>query len=176
MKRVLAMLRGINVSGRNRVPMADLKAFFEAQGHTDVRTYIQSGNVVFSPGASLSQLESQLFGHFGFEIPVLMRTTPEMEALVANNPFLLEEDIATDKLHVTFLEELPAKDAVSRLETLSFLPDRFIISGKEVYVYCPDGYGNTKIHNMFFEKKLGVRATTRNWKSVNELLSMLNAK
>lgn len=173
MEPVLAMLRGINVSGRNRVPMADLKAFFEAQGHTGVQTYIQSGNVVFRAGAPLSGLEDRLSAHFGFPIPVLFRTRTEMEAIVSGNPFLQEEHTETDKLHVTFLEAAPDAGAASRLETLSYLPDRFILLGKDVFVYCPGGYGETKIHNLFFEKKLSVRATTRNWRSVNALTAMM---
>jgi len=176
METYISILRGINV-GNKQVNMKELKALFEGLGFERVQTYIQSGNVIFQKEKTseldlVGQLEKAISSKFGFDVPVIVRDTKEWEKTVNNNPFLKEKDIKTDKLHVTFLSEEPEKSNLDKANSYNYEPDRFIIIGKDVYVYCPNGYGITKINNAFFESKLKVSATTRNWKTVNELYKL----
>ena len=92
--------------------------------------------------------------------------------MIDNNPFIKKKGIQLDKLHVTFLGTLPESSLVKAIEKLNFSPDEFVITGREIYLHCPGGYGNTKLSNNFFEKKLFVKATTRNWNTVNKLWEM----
>ncbi|MBI3193984.1 MAG: DUF1697 domain-containing protein [Ignavibacteriae bacterium] len=175
MRVFIAMLRGINVSGQKRVPMNELKALYEEIQFQNVTTYIQSGNVVFSSEVSdanilSKKIEEKIFKKFGFEVPVIIRTMKEMQAVIKNNPFLKEKNIDTERLYITYLSVTPTKDKLEKTGEYNFAPDRFAIKGKEVYLYCPISYGNSKLNNNFFENKLQVTATTRNWKTTNELL------
>ena len=160
--------------------MNKLKHLFEDLNCQQVKTYIQSGNVVFTHSAADEeqlgkQVEKKIIETFGFQVPVLIRSQSELADIVAQNPFLQEDQTEVDKLHVTFLSDAP--DALNRdkIKELAVGADRFALSGKEIYVYCPGGYGNTKLSNTFFENKLKVTATTRNWKTVNELLKMMES-
>jgi uncharacterized protein (DUF1697 family) len=176
--RYIAILRGINVGANRKVPMKDLKMLCTKLGLLNLQTYIQSGNVVFglAQPESVSELECRLqkafTETFGFDIPVLVRTLKEMEESIAKNPLLKEKDADIEKLHLTFLKENPAPELLEKIKPLQFLPDRFEIIGRDVFVYCENGYGRTKITNDFFEKKLKVQATTRNWKTVMKLHEM----
>jgi len=163
----VALLRGINVTGRNKIAMSELRPCFEALGHTDVRTYIQSGNVVFATKAGApdrigAAIEKSITATFGLDIAVLVRTRAELATVLKHNPFGPEA-------YVTFLDTVPARARVAALDPAAFAPDEFAVHGREVFVRCPNGYGRTKINNTFFERKLGVRATTRNWKTVTTL-------
>lgn len=180
MKTALAILRGINVSGQKKVPMSELKHLFEELNCQQVKTYIQSGNVVFTHSAAdeeqlVKQIEKKIIETFGFQVPVLTRSLSEMADIVARNPFLQEDHTEVDKLHITFLSDTPDTLNRDKIKDLPFGADRFVLSGKEIYVYCPGGYGNTRLSNTFFENKLKVTATTRNWKTVNELLKMMES-
>ena len=178
MKTFISILRGINVGGQKKILMADLKTLYESLQFKDVTTYIQSGNVIFKTGHKLSdtelteQIEKAIHKKYDFEVPVQVKSLQELENIVASNPFLKEKDIQVDKLHVNFLSEIPEKVDVQSIENLDFLGDRFKVIGKEVYLYTPGGYGETKLSNKFFETKLKTKATTRNWKTVNTLLEM----
>ena len=174
MPTYVAMFRGINVAGHKIIRMQDLRASFEALGFRRVRTYVQSGNVIFeSEKASLKNLskaiEEKILSKFGFSVKLVLRTSSEMKQVVGDNPFLKEKGIGDSKLHVTLLSAFPAEAALRRLEGLNALPDRFLIKGREIYLYCPNGYGRTKLSNNTFEKLLSVEATTRNWRTVNAL-------
>ena len=176
MPTYVSLLRGINVSGRNRIPMADLRSLYQAYGHTDITTYVQSGNVVSrsdarSAGAVVRALERAIATDLDLEVKVLVRTPVELDRVRAGNPFLVPGTDLT-KLHVTFLAETPKGERVDALDGDAFAPDRFAIRGTEVYVLCAAGYGTTKINNGFFERKLGVAATTRNWKTVTQLAAL----
>ena len=169
----VSMLRGINVSGRNRIPMADLRALYERHGHSDVTTYVQSGNVV-SRAASRGALAVEraigraIADDLGLDVVVLVRTPAQLTTVLDANPFV---DAGADPtaLHVTFLAAAPAKAKVSALDGDAYSPDVFHVHGREAYLWCPDGYGRTKINNAWFERKLGVAATTRNWKTTTQL-------
>src|SRR5262249_46708864 len=160
------LLRGVNVGG-NTLRMERLRALCEELGLENVRTYVQSGNVVFDAGRSSAHwaraLAQVLEGEARLPVSVIVRSGPDMERIVASNPFLKQKGIDTTRLHVTFLEKAPAKTAIKALDALPAGIDRFVHVGEEVYVHCPNGYGNTKLSNTAFEKALGVRATTRNW-------------
>ena len=168
MPTYISILRGINVSGQKKILMSDLKALYESLGFKNVVTYIQSGNVIFQfkkeTDAKLSQMiEAAISKKYQFDVPVIIRSLEEVEKIIAWNPFLNKKNTVIERLHVTFLAEIPSK------EKFSFPPDEFIIAGKEVFLHTPNGYGNTKLSNNFFENKLKVKATTRNWKTVNKL-------
>jgi|SRR5467141_2291308 len=173
----IAMLRGINVGGQKLVKMEKLRSSFVSLQFKQVITYVQSGNVIFdaskAPSTKLSELiRERISGDFGFQIPVVLRTVVGMKKIVHDNPFLKDTKIDHSKLHVTFLSQLPATANNGRLDGLDSDPDQFRVRGQEIYLYCPNGYGRSKLSNNAIEKLLGVEATTRNWKTVNTLAEM----
>jgi uncharacterized protein (DUF1697 family) len=177
METYLAILRGINVSGQKMMPMKELQSLMEGLHLEQVRTYIQSGNVVFQTEATdvkalAEKIAEKIADQFQFQVPVILRTAGELQAALACNPFLQESQPETDKLHVTFLAEKPTQARIDQVMALPCAPDKCHISGREVFLYCPQGYGRTKLNNAFLEKKLGVTATTRNLKTVKQLISM----
>jgi uncharacterized protein (DUF1697 family) len=166
----VALLRGINLGQRNKVSMADLKQLFAAMEAEDVETYLRSGNVVFksrvTDGAELTgAIERRIKAELGLDVTVLLRTKAELDDVVAGNPF----PGAEDKLHVTFLAEEPERARADSLDPARAGRDRWRVVGREVYLHCPDGYGRSKLSNAYFEKQLGVAATTRNWRTVTAL-------
>jgi uncharacterized protein (DUF1697 family) len=161
--------------------MNDLKAVYETLGFQGVITFIQSGNVIFKSDSTLQQkklvlsIEKAISKKYGFEVPVIIRNIKDLAALIKTNPFVKNKEINPDKLHVTFLSELPAAESLENLIKIQYPPDEFIISGKEIFLFCPGSYGETKLSNKFFENKLKVSATTRNWKTVNKLFELAQA-
>jgi uncharacterized protein (DUF1697 family) len=156
--------------------MADLRALYERHGHDDVTTYVQSGNVVSraatrSARAVEESIERAVADDLGLSVTVLVRTPAQLATVLGANPFVR---VGGDpkSLHVTFFARAPGKDAVGALDGGAFAPDEFRVHGQEVYVSCPNGYGRTKINNSWFERKLGVAATTRNWKTVTQLVEL----
>jgi uncharacterized protein (DUF1697 family) len=181
MPTFVAMLRGINVGKGKTVKMERLRASFGALGFGGIKTYVQSGNVIFesdrqSPAQLSRKIQERIQRDFGFAVPVLVKTSKEMEQIVRNNPLVKEKGIDDSKLHVTFLSDAPSKMAVEGLQPLATARERFRILNREIYLYCPDGYGKTKLSNTAIEKKLSVVATTRNWRTVNALLEMARLK
>jgi uncharacterized protein (DUF1697 family) len=179
MKKVyITLLRGINVSGHKTILMDDLKGIFEKMDFEEVKTYIQSGNIVFRTGGTFTDPELQqriqqaITGRYNFFVPVFIRSREEIVNIVENNPFLKEKDINPDWLHVTFLSDSPRQSDREAISKYDFSPDRFYLVRNEAYLYCPQGYGNTKISNLFFENRLKVNATTRNWKTVIKLVDL----
>jgi uncharacterized protein (DUF1697 family) len=168
------MLRGVNVTGYKRVKMDELARLYTSLGYRNVRTYVQSGNVVFDANddlsASTGKIEKKLKQQFGFDIPVLIRTKNDFHRLIENNPFANKDD---SKLHVTFLYTKTADLPTDRINRAVGRGEAFSVAGREIYLYCPNGYGRTKLSNTFFEKTLKVIATTRNWRTVNALHSMV---
>jgi uncharacterized protein (DUF1697 family) len=176
MNTYISMLRGINVGGQKQVRMAELKSLFESLGLENVRTYVQSGNVVFESAeeeaAKLREsIEAQIQATFGFSVPVLIRTADDFQRVIESHPFQKEEPI---RILVTFLAEHPDQSKLDDLGHYQDKVDQFAIGKQEIYLFCPGGYGRTKLSNTFFERKLGVIATTRNWKTVNTLYEMAN--
>jgi uncharacterized protein (DUF1697 family) len=173
--RYVALLRGVNLGARNKLAMGDLRALVEGLGGEDVQTYVQSGNVVFTSGADAGRLERRLADAIlrahGLEVPVLVRSAGELDAIVRKNPFL-RTDADEKSLHVTFLEEQPRQALVKELDPSFSPPDELHVEGREVFLLCPNGYGRSKLSNAFFEKRLGVVATTRNWRTVFALAEL----
>jgi uncharacterized protein (DUF1697 family) len=173
----IAMLRGINVGGHKRIKMDQLRASFEALGFESVKTYIQSGNVVFktakSSASGLSKrIEERILKDFGFSASVISRSSDEIERTIANNPFLKKPGIDPEKLHVTFLSEAPAPAAMKKLADLTAAPDLCHWLGKEIHFYLPNGVSNSVLMKSPVDKILAVVTTTRNWKTVNSLHQM----
>ncbi len=181
MPTYIAMLRGINVSGRKIIKMENLRQSFEALGFHGVRTYVQSGNVIFESAKASSTVLSKSIGEkilhdFGFAVSFILKTPNEMKRVVGANPFLKKRAIDHSKLYVTFLSRPPATTVLRNLDPLKAEPDQFCITGREIYLYCPNGYGGTKLSNHVVERMLSVEATTRNWKTVNRLLEMSSTR
>lgn len=173
----IALLRGINVSGQKLIKMDRLQRLFEALSFQRVRTYIQSGNVVFeaeeqSTESLSAKLQLQIDQEFGFDVPVIVRTADELEAVLERNPFEEEVKKEAGKLYVTLLADLPPAEAVAALESLQTEVDLFRVIGREVYILCRESYGRSQFSNNFLEKKLKLAATTRNWATMNKLVQM----
>jgi uncharacterized protein (DUF1697 family) len=172
----VALLRGINVGGKNKLPMADLRALFGTLGHEDVATYIQSGNVVFTSSAKPARVASDIADgivkEFGLQVPVIVRTRTELAKVAKSNPYLAAgADVA--KLHVTFLADRPTAASIATLDPDRCPPDEFIVTGKEIFMHLPNGMGRTKLTIDYFEKRLGTHGTARNWNTVNKLLDLM---
>jgi len=178
MAKCISILRGINVGGNRKILMKDLKCLFEKLGFSKVETYIQSGNVIFDADEKETsglerKIQEIITETFGFDVPVIVRTTDEIAESIANNPFWKEKDADIDRLHLTFLKEVPTPEKLEKIKTIIFPPDKFEIIGKDVFVFCSAGYSDSKLTNSFFESKLGIQTTTRNWKTVMKLHEMV---
>jgi uncharacterized protein (DUF1697 family) len=174
----IALLRGINVSGQRMIKMDALKSLFESLHLKNVRTYLQSGNVVFDCPEKEAEglgkrIEAKIRHDLGFEVPVILRSSVAIRNTLRDNPFLTERKEDTAHLYVIFLAEEPAAGGFEKLAGITSQEDEFIPAGKEIYLFCPGGYGNTKFSNGFFEGKLKMTATTRNWKTVTALAAMV---
>jgi uncharacterized protein (DUF1697 family) len=167
----VALLRSINVGGRNKVAMSDLRGLATALGYADVSTYVQSGNLVFSaPGGAAAvgrALHDSLASELGVDVAVLVRSRSQWEK-VSDGNLLVRPGVDPATLHVTFLAASPDEGARRALEARSaqFGGDRLAVDGAEVYLHCPDGYSNSKLTNAYLERQLGTTATTRNWRTV----------
>ena len=172
MRTYVALLRGINVGGRTKIAMADLRKLFADLGAEDVTTYVQSGNVVFRSGAAATALarsiEERIAGELGLRVTVVIRTAAELAKVVAGSPFAAEPT----QLHVVFLAEKPPAARVRALDATRGAPDEFRVVGREVYLHYPSGSGRSKITNAWFEKELGVAGTARNWRTVTALAGL----
>jgi len=174
MESYIALLRGINVSGQKKIKMDDLRNYLEALDFRNVQTYIQSGNIVFkhkkTPIINLEELiKNKILEKYGFQVPVLIKTPAEVTSILNNIPF---ENIDYSKLYFTLLNEIPQSALIDKLKEFSFPPEEYVINGTSIYFYSPNGYGRAKMNNNFFEKKLKVKATTRNWKTMNKLIEI----
>jgi uncharacterized protein (DUF1697 family) len=167
-----ALVRGVNLGSHNKLAMPALRGLLTSLDCDAVATYLQSGNAVFKSArraADLSRaLETALARDLGVRAAVVLRTKAELRKLVAANPFA---DRAHDprQLHVIFLDVAPSAARVGDLEGADFAPDEWRLSGRDVFAFYPRGYGRTKLTNATFEKRLGVTATSRNWRTVTAL-------
>ena len=178
MKKYIGILRGINVGGKRKIVMSDLKEILVKIGFENVSTYIQSGNIIFTKTENLDNLETAqkieaaIEKTFGFEVPVIVRSAQELNEIIAQNPFIKDKNIHLEQLHLTFLQQNPDDEKSKQLETKEFLPDQLRIVKNNVYIFCEGKYHQTKINNNFFEKKLNVKASTRNWKTLLKLAEL----
>ncbi len=173
----IAMLRGINVGGNKRIKMDDLRKSFAGLGFEQVKTYIQSGNVVFKAGKASSvamgrKIEASIVNDFGFSASVIVRTGAELGQTITANPFLTQRGIDHEKLHVTFLSDIPTTPALKKLAEFTVAPDQSQCVGKEIFLYLPNGFSASSLWKVPWEKALGVVTTTRNWKTVNAIHQM----
>jgi len=167
MPRYVGLLRGINVGGKNPVPMADLRALIESLGFSDVRTLIQSGNVTFWAPSPVrpATIEAALADRFGFYIPVVLRTVPALARVLGANPFPATEPT---RLHVGFMATAPPARVVDGLDASVHLPEEFAIRGCDVYLHLPGGMGRAKLP-AYLDRQLGIPTTIRNWNTVTKL-------
>jgi len=177
MKTYIALLRGINVSGQKKIKMADLKLSLEELSISDVVTYIQSGNIVFKAvEKSISKLENKIhekiLKDFGFEVPVLIKTPKELKYALDNNPFEKNVEYDPKLFAVVFLKEKPKAENILKLKTYDYSPEEYILDNKIIYYYAANGAGNAKMSNNFFENKLKVKATSRNWRTTHKLVEL----
>lgn len=174
MNTYIALLRGINVSGQKKVPMLDLRNIMTNLGFVSVKTYIQTGNVVFQTSEeNQSVLEikiaESIFKTFGFEVPVLVKNKQELQAIFEANPFSEEQKLTS---YFTLLNIIPEQRLIQTTSEETYKEEMFSITESCVYFYSEHGYGKAKCNNTFFERKLKVSATTRNFKTMQKLLSL----
>lgn len=173
----VALLRGINVSGQKLIKMEALKKMFELAGFKNVRTYIQSGNVVFETPKSKNEtlagkIEKQIEKTFGFEARAVVRSTAELEQIVKKFSYGKVKDLENCKLYVSFLEKEPDKIKAKDLASLSGIDEMFHVDGTNIYLLCRKNFMDSLIAKNIVEKSLKVAATTRNWNTVNKLLGL----
>jgi uncharacterized protein (DUF1697 family) len=175
MPRQIALLRGINLGARNRVSMPELRELLTGLGHEDVRSLLQSGNVVLTSdkkGAQLERaLEEAIAGELGVESRVVVRTAPELAAVVERDPL---GDVADDpkRYQVSFLSAKPKAAVVRELEAADVAPERVAVSGREIYAWHANGIQRSPLAKLLTDRKLGVTATARNWSTVTKLLEL----
>jgi len=180
MRRYVALLRGVNLGGRGRVPMADLRRLLEGLGHREVSTYLQSGNALFTAArtdedALCAEIEDAISREMGVSTRCLLRDGAELQRVVERNPLA---DVATNpaRLVVTFLLRPPDAAALAAVEPAKYAPIVLAPGEREMYGWYPDGFGKTPLAQAFFEKRLGgVVATARNWNTVTSLLAQLGS-
>lgn len=178
MPTYLALLRAVNVSGHNKLPMKELRERLTASGYANVRTYIQSGNVIFDhPSEDENELRRELANflltEFGVKSPVVLRSRDELAATIANSPIAVDE--AEHKYyHVMFLGDEPAAEQIAALDPNRSPNDRFVVRGRDIYVHYQKDVAGSKFTNAYVDSKLKTVSTARNWRTVNTLLGMLD--
>ncbi len=176
MDRYVALLRGINVGGKRKLPMKALAALCEEAGCEKVVTFIASGNVAFDASAKLAgklkpTLERAILKEFGFEVPVILRTRGELLKACANNPFLgREEDLS--KLGVVYLADAPARALIEALDPNRSPPDAFAVRGNHMYLHLPNGFGRSKLTSDWIDRSLRTTGTARNWRTALKLCDL----
>jgi uncharacterized protein (DUF1697 family) len=166
------------MTGHNSIKMTDLAALYSDLGFIRPETFIQSGNVIFNtekkrllPDIAL-EIETAIHSTFGFDVPVMLRAIPEMRNLISSNPFLSEVNFDPAKMAVIFLHDNLTEPQIQKVADVDYPPDKFKIIGNEIYTFCPNGFGKTRLYTNFFENKMKVMGTARNWKTVTTLLNM----
>ncbi len=170
----IALLRGINVGGKARLPMRDLIAIFESAGATNVRTYIQSGNVVFTshaPEPLVAAVTAEIAARFGYPGRIVLRSARALREAYAANPFA-QPGGPEDPLHVYFLADQPTQAAVDALDHARSPGDSFAVLNREVYLHLPNGMARTRLTNAYFDAQLNTVSTARNWRSIRALLAL----
>jgi len=177
MQTYICLLRGINVSGQKKIKMAELKVLFEGLGFKDVVTYIQSGNIIFkSEEKNTKVLENlihrMLLNDFGFDVTVIVITPEEIQYAASHNPFEKDKTKDPKKFYVVFLQAIPQAANIEKLATYDYSPEEYVLDEQLVYFYAANGAGNAKMSTNFFESKLKVKASSRNWRTVNKLVEL----
>jgi uncharacterized protein (DUF1697 family) len=173
----LALLRGINVSGHNMIKMEALTKMLENMGFTEVKTYIQTGNVLVTtteenPASVGFSIRHEIYKTFGHEVPVIVIGKPDLEHCLAKNPFLKEPNVDTKKLYVAFVSKELQSDSIHQLKVSQFKPDEVAIDGNKIFIKYAVGAGKTRFDQKYIEKKLNLTATIRNWNTISNLLAL----
>ncbi|MEO6902005.1 MAG: DUF1697 domain-containing protein [Bacteroidia bacterium] len=173
----ISILRGINVSGHRMIKMQALKELLSSLGFQNIQTYIQSGNIVFQYKKTDHQklekkIANAIIDKFTFDVPVIVMELCEFQQIIVGNPFVKDKTKDLAYLHVTFLAGKPDLKSFNKIKEGFYQPDEFYFVSKAIYLYCPTSYSNSKLTNGFFEKKLKITATTRNWKTINEIQNL----
>ena len=169
----IALLRGINVGGRNKIKMAELREALEQSGLDNVETYIQSGNLIFD--STSTRIENEQLIHesirerWTYDVPVMAVKASELRKSASANPFPSRDIVS---IHLTILEKKPTRQLVSAVESLDIGDDEVVVKGRHVYLCLAHGYAKTKLNNGFLESKFQCKATTRNWKTVTKLVEL----
>jgi uncharacterized protein (DUF1697 family) len=178
MHTFISLLRGVNMTGHNSIKMTDLAALYRNLGFFSAETYIQSGNVIFksdldSPVSDIAlTIERAILNRFIYNIPVMIRTVSEMREIISSNPFLSKEKFDPSKMAVIFLHEKVSLAQIQKVSDVDYPPDKFKIIGKEIFTFCPNGFGRTRLYTNFFEQKMGVTGTARNWKTITTIFKI----
>jgi uncharacterized protein (DUF1697 family) len=182
MQTFVSFLRGVNMAGHNKIKMTDLVALFDQIGFKNSETFIQSGNVIFNDPGDRSVkkittlIEEAINEKLALDIPAIVRSIPEMKDIISGNPFLSEIGFDPSKMAVMFLHDEPGIAALSKMKEVDYPPDKFRISGKEIFIWCPNGFGRTKLYTNFFENRMKVTGTARNWNTINTILEIAEKK
>ena len=172
MEKQIALLRGINVGGHKKILMTDLKSLFEALGFKEVVTYIQSGNVVFlssEEGDLSAKISEGIKAKYGWDVPVLVRNASELESILSNCPFAKEKK---ERSYFTLFNEAPSEKDIEEVSQLSYPGEEFVITPRCLYFFCATAYGRIKFNMNFIEKKLKLKATSRNYRTFVKLLEL----
>ena len=175
--RFVALFRGVNVGGKNILPMKELIELFIQADCRDVSNYIQSGNILFSANEQKAEeakitIPTNIAERYGFKISLVLRTRQQLTAAISDNPFL-QESVPEQDLHLYFLADHPKAEALQTLDPDRCPPDRFTVRGREIYLLLPNGMARTKLTNNYFDTKLKTISTARNWKTVLKLSHLL---
>ena len=176
MATFVALVRAVNVGGRNQLAMAELRALFESFGYANVASYIQSGNIIFDTSSSKSAalasvVEESLTEALGQPIDVVIRSARELRSVLESNPFVGRVP-DPKKLHVVFLNHEPDRSRLDTVDAARFVPDEFAVGAREVYLHCPDGLGRSKLPPAIGTKLAPLTATVRNWNTVTKLAEL----
>jgi uncharacterized protein (DUF1697 family) len=178
MNTYISFLRGINMTGHNSIKMADLADLYHNLGFIQPETYIQSGNVIFSSDKDTdvaeiaTVIETAIHEKYGYDVPVMIRSIAEMRKILSSNPFLSEREFDPAKVAVTFIRDKVTESQIQKVADVNYPPDKFKIIGNEIYTFCPNGFGRTKIYTTFFENRMKVKGTARNWNTITTLIDL----
>lgn len=181
MQTHLALLRGINVSGQKIIKMEDLRKLMESSGFSNVKTFIQSGNVIFDSAETSKQelsdkIRKAIAGQYGFDVGIIMLSHSDLAKAIHDNPFLKEKDVDLKQVYVTFLSQAPAPENVGKFKLANIENDVAVLSGDVMYLKYAVSAAKTKLSNALIENKLKVTATTRNWNTSLKLLALLEER
>lgn len=177
MKTYIAFLRGINVGGQKKMQMAEVRKMMTDIGFRDIQTYIQSGNIVFRSDVDTTEkleglIHAAIDTTFGFDVPVIVKSVTEMKDIIVQNPFKNEVDLAENRIYFVLLQGAPNIELVHTFKSEKYLNEIFSVSNNCVYLCCKNGYGKAKLNNNVIERKLKVKATARNYRTMNKMVEL----
>ncbi len=166
------------MTGHNSIKMNELSLLFKSLGLRENKTYIQSGNVIFKADGKHSEnelaklIEEEIERKYSYKIPSMIRNIDDLKSLFRINPYLAEPDFEPSKMAVIFLHDELSESQADKMININYPPDKYQLSDKEIFIYCPNGFGRTKLYTNFFEGKMGVTGTARNWKTITTILNI----